>query len=278
MTPVDLVRNAILGRRVSSGGWIRVNCPFCEQRKGTADTRHSFGVKEATGRWHCYRCESWGYLRGDGFVPRLVPKPTVTGFQPPSHYISILSDKLVGSKVAQAGVDYVRKRRVPEVCWQDAAIGLALTGVDAYRVIVPCLNPDGSWWGWFGRSWVPCDLGYKTAPGMSREKLYNARALAVETERPVLVVEGVLDALPYWPDAVACLGKPGEPQFDRLLDARRPVAVCLDGDAWEEARVLAWRLKMRGRRAGFVRLPAASDPNSIDQDWLRAAAAECVAG
>ena len=73
---------------------------------------------------------------------------------------------------------------------------------------------------------------------------------------------------------VACLGKPNEAHLALLQEARRPVVVVLDGDAWEEGEALSLRLRFEGLRAGFVRLPPKTDPDEVSPalvwDWARA--------
>ena len=102
---------------------------------------------------------------------------------------------------------------------------------------MPVLTSAGAWRGWVARA---CDSRasrkYLNAPGMSLGgvgALFNEAALAEVTDEPALVVEGPFDALAYWPQAVAVLGKPTEPQMLTLLRAVRPVVVVLDGDAWQ---------------------------------------------
>jgi hypothetical protein len=113
---------------------------------------------------------------------------------------------------------------------------------------------------------------------MQRAKfLYNQAALYVETDAPVLIVEGVFDALPYWPHAVACLGKPGEVHRWLMTEAKRPIAVVLDGDAWEEGWGLSeWLRTEVNVPVGFVRLPPCTDPGSVDPAWLREEAKQCT--
>jgi DNA primase len=100
------------------------------------------------------------------------------------------------------------------------------------------------------------------------EVLYNAQALSLETDVPVLVVEGTLDALAHWPDSVALLGKHGKAQVEWLLASRRPVCVVLDGDAWSEGEMLALRLSFAGVRAGSVRLEPKQDPDEVPKAEL----------
>jgi DNA primase len=90
------------------------------------------------------------------------------------------------------------------------------------------------------------------------------------------VVEGVFDALALWPDAVAVLGKPSDQQVDALINAKRPVVIVLDGDAWLEGKWLAARLCLRGKRAGHIRLPPGVDPDEVDRKELEQQAMEAL--
>jgi hypothetical protein len=104
-------------------------------------------------------------------------------------------------------------------------------------------------------------LKYRYPEGMKRgDHLWNYQALLKETEEPALVVEGVWDGLPHWPDVAACLGKPTRNQYPLLLAAKRPLIVVLDGDAWEECRSLALKLRLDGMRVKWLRLPPRTDP------------------
>jgi DNA primase len=116
-----------------------------------------------------------------------------------------------------------------------------------------------------------------SATGFDRERnVFNAAALAVDTDDPLLVVEGTFDALPYWPDVVALLGKPSEGQIGLLLTACRPLVVALDGDAWLESEMLAARLELDGARATWLKLPPKRDPGDLEPARVVAAARRAV--
>jgi DNA primase len=117
-------------------------------------------------------------------------------------------------------------------------------------------------------------LTYCYPRGMNRDGLlYNAPALQEQTARPCYIVEGSLDALALWPDAVAVLGKPLKSQLRILAAAKRPLVVALDGDAWNEGQALAWTLQSLGVRAASVRLPPKTDPDEVPRNWLDGQAA-----
>lgn len=271
-------------RFVTGSGFARSNCPFCLDAVGKEDRKQCFAVNVATGFWKCWRCGTKGKL--DIGEPAQTPAqtPAQESVQPPEGFLSLTEEPARSALSAEDAREYLRGRGlVDESLWALTHIGCCLTGRFEGRVVVPILSPGGEWWSWISRVWVkhPAEgvRVYMNAPGVSfgtTGRLFNQAALAVPTDEPVLVVEGVFDALALWPDAVAVLGKPTRAQVDTLNEARRPVAVCLDGDAWQEAETLALRLDFMGHRAGFVRLPPGKDPDEVDRSWLKEEARTCL--
>jgi len=166
---------------------------------------------------------------------------------------------------------YLSSRRISRKTCQEIGIGATLNGKAAYRVIVP-VKVGREWFGWVGRSWVEkSPLRYLYPRGMPRgEILFNAAALKVETTKPAFIVEGVFDALPHWPDAVACLGKPTDEQFSIMLEAARPLVIALDGDAWRESESLVFALRSEGFRhdVSFIRFPPMRAPGNLSTHEL----------
>jgi DNA primase len=120
-------------------------------------------------------------------------------------------------------------------------------------------------------------MTYLYPKGTQRGRLlYNHDALSVETDIPLMIVEGVFDTFPFWPHAAAVLGKPSHLQVAALIQAKRPIAVVLDGDAHDESLALSLRLQFEGVRAGCVKLPPRKDPDEMNKEDLLRAARECI--
>ena len=64
--------------------------------------------------------------------------------------------------------------------------------------------------------------------------------------------------------------------LEAMKQAKRPIAIVPDGDAWQDGWILAARLRFLGLRAGYVRLPPKMDPDEVDRDWLLAESAACI--
>lgn len=285
----DTVLDAVYGHSVGATGWYRVNCPNCEDETGKPDRKQSFGLNAESGGYHCFKCGAKGYLDSVPEDIQFVPKKMTNDehgppkIEPPYGWTRLWCGDGLSAISLQGAREYLHKRGLDEAVWEGADIGAAVGGFYDGRIVVPVMSPEDEdiWFGWVGRDWTGhADLAYRYPKGMHRGSiLYNHAALLVETDEPVLIVEGVLDALPYWPNAVACLGKPALANGQHLqfmLEAKRPLAVCLDGDAWREGWSLAMRLRFEGKQAGAVRLPPATDPNDIDRSWLLSEAHRCL--
>jgi DNA primase len=277
----QLVAAALASRR-TTGRHVRLSCPLCLGLTGKGDTRGSLSLSMETGFYSCFKCGSKGRLDslGSGETKRAERAPDDRPWteKPPGFY-ELCTEPGASALACEPARAYLRKRGLAEEMWAQARIGACVSGQLAGRVVVPILAPDGeAWLGWVGRAWVKkAKRPYHYPAEMPREgMLYNGAALAVDTTDPVLVVEGVFDALSLWPDGVAVLGKPSDAQVQALVTTRRPVAVVLDGDAHEEGEALAMRLRCEGQRAGYVWLPPRMDPDEIPAEQLKAQAAACI--
>lgn len=283
----------------STGGWIRADCPFCEEKEGVQDDRKSIGLNTATGGYNCHRCATKGRIPDDLLdeIPYLPPKTDAPVAKPPVQlcdgYVPLFN--VFGEPIAApqlyAGYNYLTRtgghppgRALPEHVLAEAHMGVMLSGYLRDRIIMPI--PDyqyadpwaAPWRGWVSRDYTGAPWNgkkYLYPKNMNREGLlYNEPALWEETDRPVYVVESILDTLALWPDSVAVLGKPIASQFEKICQARRPVVVALDGDAHEEGAMLAMKIRFarQDKRVGAVKLPPRTDPGEVARAALDDAA------
>ena len=284
------------GGRLRSG-WQRAACPRCRELEGRDDYKASLSLNRATWGYNCFKCGMHGRLplewqeklleaSEDEWAPAQAAAPTelpeleqaegyIPLFEPPGegamvldwarHYVLAPKTELVGAGRPCRGLSIETARSMQ--------VGAALEGKLRGRVIFPIPNyadQTKPWRGWVARDATGMStLPYRYPKGMQRIGLvYNEPALYRMTDFPCFIGEGVLDAAPLWPDAVACLGKPLESQLERFLGARRPLVVMLDGDAHLESAGLAFKLRTFGKRAVALRFPPRTDPDDVDRDWL----------
>lgn len=257
------VLRAVAGRRAPRSGWLRVNCPFCLRRVGKEDRKRCLSFNASSGGYHCFRCSTKGRI-GDvpdfqGDAPAQQGKPKL-----PEHFVALSSEdgRLARSLAPQR--QYLARRGVDAHMIRRAGIGAVPSHDD--RIVVPIHRDNGALAGWVSRTSY-ADGQYRYMPGMNRDELlYNGRAVHVETDAPLLVVEGVLDTFPFFPDAVALLGKPDLSHERALLRAKRPIVVVLDGDAWREGAALALTLRLERPDVYWVDLAPRVDPDeAVDE-------------
>lgn len=268
----DLIRQAVAGRRESAAGWVRANCPMCEERVGKIDRHASLSWKPESGWWGCWRCGARGWLELDPDLPAPTPLAVEPYAWDESEFYDPWEDQ---SGVLARARAYLRKRGIlREVC-RLAEVRVALQGKYQNRIIIPVRSND-EWVGFAARTYADDEPKVLYPRGMRRDvPLCRPSLLTEETEEPCMVVEGPFDALRHWSCAAAVLGQPTDAHVDLFADVadRRPVVVALDGDAWQAGRDFARRILMRvvrdarelrTRGVGWVRLPPGKDPGSIE--------------
>lgn len=265
--------NSLYSGKVNSNGWVRLNCPVCEERTGKDDKRAAFGFNVKTLFYSCFKCGFKGKLKESPDEIQTIEireshDPVAIG--QPEGFIPLASEEGRTALSLEPARDYLMNRGIPQKLWKEANIGACAFGKYEGRIVVPVLGEQNEWLGWVGRIWVKKGhMPYLYPPGMSRgDILYNISALKENLDKPIMVVEGVFDVLALWPDAVAILGKPSHWQVQMLAQSKRPISVVLDGDAWQEGLALSLTLRTMGQRAGYVRLPPKKDPDEVDRTWL----------
>jgi hypothetical protein len=266
-----------------TGEWRRAKCPFCPLITGKEDRRGNLSINGESGYYECWRCHTSGWLDG---VESWAPQETVkvekpTELRPPEGFVRLGEEPGLSALSTRRARRYLESRGLPPATWRDAGIGAVLRGYYAERIVVPIFDDDDrTWLGWVGRLWrrdQPGELRYAYPRGMQRRSiLFDRYLLDEETRDPLLVVEGVMDALPYLGRAIAVLGKPSHQHVEMLAKAQRPLAIALDGDAHFEGLMLARRLRLRGVEVGAVRLPPSLDPNTVNPRALLQAARRCI--
>ena len=270
------------GRRESN---IRIPCPVCAEERGREESKRNLAVSTTTGQFYCWRCHSKGRL-SDELCDELAfrstdpflrtPAPADAAMALPPEFLPLGAFPYSEASCTEQARAYLAGRKVPAEVIDAANIGCVLDGYWAQRILVP-VTADGVCRGWVARSYVPSERTYLYPKGMARGAyLWREEILREQSDDPVLVVEGVFDVLGCWPRAVPVLGKPASGHISKLIAAKCPIVVVLDGDAWEEAWSLAMRLRFEGQRAGAVRMPPQTDPDEVPQDWLREEARRSV--
>lgn len=260
---IEVARSA----RRSTNGWWRADCPFCPASLGKTGGE-TFALR-ASGGYYCLRCGISGRVweaeqlgLGEEIEAAVEVEDQIPEIPPPEGFMDLSFGPGASSITTEPARLYLEGRQIGPGIWERAGLGVVLEGYYGGRVVVPVKDREGRWLGWVARDYTGnAERKYLYPRGMARgQLLYQQWVLERETDRPCLLVEGTFDALPYLGRVVAALGKPGRQHIEILSAAKRPVVVVLDGDAWREAEAVASRLRLRGVRAGFIKLPPKTDP------------------
>jgi len=274
-----------------AGGFIRVHCPFCEELGHRSNTKN-LAINPENGWFKCWRafeCQTHGILHSAG-RPRTndayLVRPemfTVTSVReamatargeapapPPSAEKEPVDDVEGYTQLdpavplrGTAHLRYLIGRGVHPATITEVGIGYASKGKYEGRLVVP-FHDGTRYAGSVTRSLESSKRAYLNTPKFKRGTMFNMGALSQESEDPVAIVEGIFDALPHWPFAVACLGKPTTEQIDLIARlVKRPVVLMLDPDARSENFAAQTRLMLRGLNVRRVDLPPPYDPGNL---------------
>jgi DNA primase len=282
-------------RASGASRWLRSNCLACPDRAGKSDSKRSFSFHSPTGFYHCKRCGLRG--RASEYVDtlsedvqrqldRLEDDGAEESKELPKGFYLLDEEPAKSSTNGRAAREFLDRRGITADKRAAYGIGAVLVPGNKWygRVIIPLRAEDGSLYGFIGRSWFKKhEMPYLYSCGLQRaELLFGGGELYRETDDPLIVVEGTMDAIFLGRDCAAILGMPSGIQQEMFLESRRPVVLALDGDAWVRGWSMAQQLRSlslcqggHGRYAA-LRLPGGTDPDEIDPDYLFQAAREAV--
>ena len=269
----QLVQAAFRGRRVGEKGYARVDCPFCEEEVGTPDTRQSLALYADSGYYWCFRCPTSGWLNGRPQQQRTQGDVVRTRPEQLPEAEPMWDREVLAARSYAPQRHFLARRNVPPSDWKRYRLHACALGYYARMCVIPRYGEDRKWDGFTARSWY--GKVYKYPQGMMRDRFYLDGRIAQEISSPILIVEGAFDALPYR-TTIACLGKPNHQLLLRLVKSRRPVVFCLDGDAYHDAVLAAFKLaSMRydddnPSPSTALCLPPGSDPCDVARTDPRA--------
>jgi len=156
----------------------------------------------------------------------------------PKEFISLCNKRLPLS--SQTPLDYLRGRHIERAEILKWKIGYCKEGRYGGRIIIPSINNDGDCNYFIARSYVGHGRKYLNPP-CGRDIIFNE--LHIDWDEPVVLVEGVFDAIVIGDNAVPILGstlREASRLFQAIAIHDTPVYVALDSDAEKKAH---WIIK-----------------------------------
>ena len=255
-------------------GQMSFDCPVCSYDiKGLnhGDGKGNFEVNYYMGVYKCWSCsesmdthgsinklfnkwgnrrsrETWKLIGGD-FIKKTERKYKKVKL--PQEYI-LFEDGIKLSIPYKEAYNYLIKRGLNDKIIDKYKIGYITEGQYTGRIIVPSYDKDNKLNYFVSRSYVGHKNKYKNPEAEKDKIIFNEHL--INWDKDVYLVEGVFDMF-FVDNAIPVLGKSvSEKLWTMLYDkTQKNIIICLDGDAWEDAKKLYRKLE-GGRLTGKVKL------------------------
>lgn len=241
-------------------------CPFCHHHN------RKLAVNIATGKWHCWVCGKAGRTlvalarmmkldRDTQEKLRTEPREDrPTAYQPlaklPDEYRPLWGITNPSFEARRALHYAIKTRGLRESDLFQYQIGYCADGEYAHRLIVPSFDDIGQLNFFVGRDYLGRPKAYHS-PRASKDII--PFDLYINWDYPVILVEGVFDAIAVRRNAIPLLGKILSKSLrEKILLRSKEVYIALDLDARADAEKMAKRLK-RDKDTLIVKLVPMSD-------------------
>lgn len=245
----------VLGSYRRSGDEYLFHCPFCKHHK------KKMSVNFSINSFKCWVCDSRGkniyrlirkfgnYQQRQKYL-ELQGRLDLTEFEDifkelnevevkqtvelPKEFISLCNRHLPVH--SRGPLEYLRTRGIGKHEILKWKIGYCKEGRYAGRIIIPSINTNGDCNYFIARSYIGSDYRYLNPP-CGRDIVFNS--LMIDWDEPVVLVEGVFDAIVVGDNSIPILGstlREDSRLFQALAIHDTPVYVALDPDAEKKAQ------------------------------------------
>ena len=232
-------------------------CPFCDHHK------RKLQVNCDTQQWHCWVCDAKG--RSIFVLAKKLKAPkqiyselgdvlglkqtyntsdrlkTIERLPKQFQFLLDTSDGIMRNQALK----YLESRGISKYDIIRYNIGFCVDGEYGGRIIVPSYDADGNLNYFVGRSIYEGKMKYKNPPVSKNIIVFESN---VNWSLPIILCEGVFDAIAIKRNAIPLLGKTvSEMLMSRLVSERvRDVVIALDPDALSTAVSISQRLMRYG--------------------------------
>ena len=246
---VTLLEKVLMKSYQMKNGEHAFHCPFCNHHK------KKLQINTETQKWHCWVCNAGGYKIGILLRKINAPKQII------SEVLKILGDykgvkyekdkkteynvslpqcykplwKKSDNPLYKNAIHYLRQRNIGSIDILRYSIGYCSSNGYSNRIIIPSYDADGKLNYFIARDMFPnSKFKYKNPP-MSKDTV--CFEMFVNWNEPIVLVEGVFDAIAIRNNAIPLLGKfPSKTLVMRLVEKQvKKIYVALDEDARQDA-------------------------------------------
>ena len=259
---VSTLSNALGSYSNLRGNELAFYCPFCNHHK------QKLQVNTETQKWHCWTCNSGGKkltsllkrldvdrktisiireIYGDSnYNPQNEDEGTKVYIQLPKEFISLNEEPKGFNPEYKHAVHYLNERGITQKEIVKYNIGYCKDGLYSRRVIIPSYDVNGQLNYFVSRSYYPEEkMKYKNPPISKNVICLESQ---VNWNEPIILCEGVFDAITIKRNAIPLLGKfPSKLLVEKIfMSGVSDIIISLDNDAINEALKAAEYFRKQG--------------------------------
>jgi DNA primase len=172
-----------------------------------------------------------------------------------------LSDPFDTSVIKEHAIRFLRKRGFDSEDIARYNLGYCSEGPYNNRIIIPSYDSDGKLNYFVGRDFYNSNFKYKNPPFPKDVVGFD---LYINWSLPIILTEGVFDAMSVKGNAIPLFGKSILPQLEKKITEKRvnSIFIVLDGDAFNDAIQMVEKFTDNGISVNFVKLDG-QDPNDL---------------
>ena len=264
----------------TSRGNYSFKCPFCTHHKNKLEINCITNAKSEN-PWHCWVCEAKGKTIRSLFKNAKIPankvaelnmiiapgkeyKQISTTLELPKEFISLTD--IVENKIAtiesKHAIKFLRKRGITPEDIIKYNIGFCNDGPYKERVIIPSYDENGIVNYFIARAYKDGPTKYKNPPADAKSAI--GWELYINWDAPIILVEGMFDALTIKRNVIPLFGKIIHEKLMKKLvrSSVNRIYIALDPDAIKNAFKYAEQLMTDGKEVLLVELDG-KDANEI---------------
>lgn len=264
--------------RMTSKHNLAYNCPFCEEKRGKADTDHKCMVDAKTTLYYCFKCHTKGILiksyvsNSEKIVPLLMDYFNANNDKTKTQLINNelieLNDVIPISKNSVA-YEYLQKRKITD---EQINYYNIMNGINDNfgRIIIPNILIS-KWTDFYqGRTYIGSKNKYKNPEGLDKSNIVFNLHNQKKNQNKVYIVEGIFSAIRGGKDVVSILGSSiSKVQINAILNYNfKEIYCCLDGDSAGQIGNLQLAnelIKSTNSIIYIVKLPEKEDPADMGE-------------
>jgi len=253
------------------------HCPFCNHRKPKLEINMATN-EEGNNPWECWVCQTRGRTIRSLLKQLKTPRETaaqILKYLPKGSQIEYKGLSIVElpeeyqplhsasgtSVIANMVKKYLYERGLSDNDFIKYQIGYATTGEFGGRVIIPSYSGSNQLNYFVARAYDGNYFKYKN-PEASKDIIFFENL--INWDAPIILCEGVFDAMAIRRNAIPILGKNiSTALYKKLLTSSvNDIYVALDTDARTKALEIAEKLLNQGKRVFLIELPG-KDPSEM---------------